>query len=281
MKKKIMILTITIVFLLFATAFVAVCGYGLWGAKGFSPDACRDLVVVAHRGGGAPAPENSLAAIEAGIASRADVIEIDVRMSSDGELVVCHDATVDRTTNGTGRVADMTFEDLRRLRLVTADGIVTDESVPSLGDVLALVDGRCSLLIEVKRGVHPESTAKALINEVAAYGTAGWVSVQSFDDAVLSELHRLGHPFSLEKLFVFKFPGLPLAYDGGIVSYGYSKYDYISSFNFCAGAVTPSLVRDVRGHGKRVKVWTVGAPDATPSLPVDGVITDSPGLWRR
>lgn len=279
--KRIMIWTIAILLLLPASAFVAVCGYGLWGAKGFSFDKCRGLVVVAHRGGGVNVPENSLAAVEAGISSRADVVEIDVRMSSDGELVVCHDATVDRTTNGVGRVADMTFEELRRLRLKATDGTLTDECIPTLGDVLALVNGRCRLLIEVKRGISPESVAKALINEIAAYGASGWVSVQSFDDAVLSEIHRLGHPFPLEKLFVFKIPGLPLAYDGSIVSYNYSKYDYISSFNFCAKAVSPSLVRDVHSRGKHVKVWTVGAPCDTPALPVDGVITDSPSLWRR
>src|ERR1700694_3300374 len=76
--------------------------------------ASRGPLVFAHRGGGALAPENTLAAFDNGLALGADGLELDVRLSRDGVVVVHHDATLERTTNLRGRVADWTADELRR-----------------------------------------------------------------------------------------------------------------------------------------------------------------------
>lgn len=259
--------------------FFSSCSQGLWNSKeGVERGA---VSVVAHRAGAGLAPENSLAAVDEALAVGADVVEVDVHLTADGELVVCHDNTIERTTNGKGRIGEMTLEEIRAYRIVTADGAVTEEPLPTLGDVLWRINGRCRVLVEVKRTKDAERMAKAIINEVALYQADGWVAVQSFDTEVLAHIHRLGHPFTLEKLFYFKVPFLPFAYDGSLTRFNFSKYDYISSFNFHYKYISPRLVKKIHSCGKSIKVWTLDGPKESPMLPVDAVITDRPDLWKR
>ena len=272
---------IAVVVLLLAIMLLYMCSASLFGKKGYTQQQIDNLVIVAHRGGVRTAPENTIAGIRECLACGVDVIEIDIRLTKDGEIVVCHDAKIERTTNGRGAVANMTLEQLREYKVVDSCGKLTDEALPTLGEVLELVEGRCKLLIDVKRTADAEQMAKALINEIALYQAAQWVVAQSFDDAVLEHLHRLGHPFPLEKIFIFKIPFLPIAYDGKFVGYGYAKYDYISSFNFYYRMLPVALIDEVHAHGKKIKVWTLDAPANAPSLPVDAVITDRPCLWKK
>ena len=104
-------------------------------------------MVVAHRGASREQPENTLAAFEAAVEAGAGAVEFDVRVTADGHAVVMHDATVDRTTNGTGLVAEMTLEDVQRLRIEGADGT---ERVPTLDQALRLLSGRVAVDIEIK-----------------------------------------------------------------------------------------------------------------------------------
>src|SRR5919201_4383687 len=93
---------------------------------------------VAHRGGAARWPENSLTAFRGAIAGGARLLELDVHLTSDGEVAVIHDPTLDRTTSGTGPLARCTAADLRRARLRGVDGVLTDDCVPTLDEVLAV-----------------------------------------------------------------------------------------------------------------------------------------------
>ena len=107
--------------------------------------------IAAHRGGAALWPENSLAAFAGALALGVDFLEFDVHQSADGEVVVIHDATLERTTEGTGAVGDQSAATLRRLRLRDRNGALTDERVPLLDDVLALASrAGAELLLEVK-----------------------------------------------------------------------------------------------------------------------------------
>ncbi len=103
---------------------------------------------IGHRGAAGHAPENTLASIEVAIGFGVDVVEIDVHRSRDGQLMVIHDARVDRTTRGTGYVRDLTRAEM--------------PDVPVLSDVLAAVKGRAELMIEMKvRGIADEVVALA------------------------------------------------------------------------------------------------------------------------
>jgi glycerophosphoryl diester phosphodiesterase len=102
------------------------------------------ILVAAHRGAHNHAPENSLAAFQEAINLGADIIETDVRQTSDGELVVMHDDQVDRTTNGRGKLADKTLAEIKQLSLNN------DHGVPTLAETLELVRGRIFLDLDVK-----------------------------------------------------------------------------------------------------------------------------------
>lgn len=254
--------------------------FSLFGSKEYTADMLDGVEIIAHRGNSGHAPENSLQSVTDAMALGVDAVEVDVQMAADGELVVFHDAVLSGKTSLSGKLSQYTSEELRCATLLCGEQDTAVHTIPMLADVLELVDGKCRLLIDVKcDNSNAEAVAKALINEVSLFGASSWVSVQSFNGRVLSEIHRLGHPFPLEKLFYFKIPFLPLAYDGKLTTFDYQKYDYISSFNFYYRLLVPSLVEDIHSHGKKVKMWTVDAPQKTPALHVDGVITDDALSW--
>ena len=144
------------------------------------------LVVVAHRGchGPAPhhvlaaAPENSSLALQHCAAMGVDVMETDVRRTRDGYLVMMHDESVDRTTNGTGKIVNLTLAQIKNLRLRDDEGgpdaAVTELQVPTLGELLALAKGRIVLNIDVKDAIYSE-----VIDAVIKAGAQDWVIVKA------------------------------------------------------------------------------------------------------
>lgn len=114
----------------------------------------NDVMVIAHRSCWHEAPENSLAAMKACIAMGVDMIEVDVRVSADGALVVMHDETVDRTTNGSGRVDELTLEEIKALSLKEGEGgpdaPLTEYKVPTLDEVFAAVRGKILVNLDTK-----------------------------------------------------------------------------------------------------------------------------------
>ncbi|CCF68068.1 glycerophosphoryl diester phosphodiesterase family protein [Xanthomonas citri pv. punicae str. LMG 859] len=144
-------------------------------------------MVVAHRGchAAAPqhgftetAPENSLAALERCIAIGADVMETDVRRAADGSLVMLHDATVDRTTDGTGKLSELTLADLQKLRLRSDEGgaqaPLTDQRVVTLDQMLARAKGHILLNLDVKDAIYVQ-----VIDAVARAGMQHQVIVKA------------------------------------------------------------------------------------------------------
>lgn len=100
------------------------------------------VLVVAHRGDWRYAPENSIAAIEHSIASGVDVVELDLQLTRDSVLIVMHDATLDRTTTGKGRVDEWTLDSIRTLKLRNGCGIRTKHSVPTLEEAMLTAKDR-------------------------------------------------------------------------------------------------------------------------------------------
>jgi glycerophosphoryl diester phosphodiesterase len=130
-------------------ALLALAALGLGSAAGSRPA----TLVAAHRGGAALWPENSLLAFRNAIALGVDAIELDLHMTADGEVVVLHDPTLERTTTGSGSLRDLRLADLAPLRLKGPDGAVTSERIPTFAQVLDLVVERptpVELLPEIK-----------------------------------------------------------------------------------------------------------------------------------
>ncbi len=138
-------------------------------------DTPRTLDIVSHRAHGGLYPENTLLGIEASIRDGARAIEVDVRPTKDGALVLMHDATLQRTTGDPRAVADVTLEELTNLR-VTRTGVDTasehgPQHIPTLEEALYIIDGRAAVVLDF---VVPE-IAQACMDLVNGVGAGPWV----------------------------------------------------------------------------------------------------------
>jgi glycerophosphoryl diester phosphodiesterase len=233
-------------------------------------------VIFAHRGASAHAPENTLAAFELALAQQADAIELDVKLSSDGQVVVIHDATVDRTTNGKGRVRDLPLADLKKLDAGSFfSEQFTGEKIPTLDEVFESVGKRTFINVELTN-----------------YNTPGDMLVETV--CMLVKKHNMQKRVLFSSFFASNLskarsylPGVPrglLALDGllGV---------WARSFGFVFGkydALHPHLndmsqQQSLRVHrlNRRVHVWTVNSEADMRRLfnwGVDGIFTDDPRL---
>jgi len=185
------------------------------------------------------APENTLLAFKTGLALGADAVELDVQLSADGGVVVIHDATVDRTTNGTGLVQDLTLAQLKTLE--AGQG----EAIPTLEEVLVWARGQVPVVIELKFGPQVAQLAQACMNVVDRLDMGSEVVFISFDHCTLQGLkqHR---PWQTGLLYVARVldpVGLARAAgaDGVMPLWTY---------------LTPEMVQSVQAAGLWVGTWT-------------------------
>jgi glycerophosphoryl diester phosphodiesterase len=157
----------------------------------------------AHRGHSTAAPENTLAALSAAWQAGATVAEIDLRMTADGELVLMHDQTLDRTTTGRGPVSQSSLAELKRL-----DGgswfapAFAGEPIPRFDEVLDWSRGKIGLLVELK--IFPERDPRYIprvIDIVRSLDGAGHAVVASFDHRVLAEIHAVEPDWQIEMIY--------------------------------------------------------------------------------
>jgi glycerophosphoryl diester phosphodiesterase len=118
------------------------------------------ILVTAHRGDWRNAPENSLKAFEYATAMGVDIIELDLKKTNDGEIVIMHDGTIDRTTNGKGKPADYTLEELKKFGLKNGLGRVTNNRIPTLRQVMLAVKGKdVKINLDKSYDYYPETYA--------------------------------------------------------------------------------------------------------------------------
>ena len=106
------------------------------------------VLVVAHRGDRKFHPENSIPAIVSAMDKGVDIVEIDVHLTSDGHLVLMHDSTIDRTTDGSGKVNEMTLKEIKKYHLKNPDGSISEETIPTAKEALETVRGKCMINID-------------------------------------------------------------------------------------------------------------------------------------
>ncbi|UUO07849.1 glycerophosphodiester phosphodiesterase family protein [Blastopirellula sp. J2-11] len=128
------------------------------------------VFVVAHRGDWQAAPENSLAAIQSSIDLGVDMVEIDVRLTLDGHYVLLHDKTLERSTNGAGKISHLTLEQIQKLRFKDANGELTDHKIATLEEGLQLARGKILLYLD-----KSEYDIPAVYAIVKAYGMEDYV----------------------------------------------------------------------------------------------------------
>lgn len=112
----------------------------------------KEVLVIVHRGDWRNAPENSIRAIENTIKMGADMVEIDIQKTKDGQLVLMHDKTLNRTTNGKGNVADFTLEEIKKLYLKSGIGIETHHRVPTLEEAMLVAKDR--IFVNIDKGYN-------------------------------------------------------------------------------------------------------------------------------
>jgi glycerophosphoryl diester phosphodiesterase len=177
------------------------------------------IVVIAHRGEHRAHPENTLPAFQAAIDAGADSFELDVRTTSDGRLVLMHDARVDRTTNGSGAVRAMTFDQIRALDAgAKFSPRFAGAKVPSFEEALALAHGKIGVYVDCK-DIAPADLAVALakadmLNSVVIYGGAGFLKKVQALNPSLKIMPEAYSAVTLEKLLLDLKPRV-VAFDAG------------------------------------------------------------------
>ena len=232
--------------------------------------------IFAHRGASTRAPENTLAAFEMAVAENADGIELDVKLSADGHVVVIHDMTVDRTTGTHGRVKDLSLADLRAL---DAGSFFSEkfrsEKIPTLEEVFEALGKRTFINVELTNYNSPgDHLVESVCMLVKKFGLQERVIFSSFFALNLSKARAY----------------LPEV-SRGLLAFSGLLGVWARSFGFAFGkyqALHPNLkdtthqqVQRVHRLSRRVHVWTVNAAEDIRRLfnwGVDGIFTDDPQL---
>lgn len=224
----------------------------------------RRLWKVAHRGSSAARPENTLAAFELAIAQGADVIECDVRRTGDGALLILHDATVDRTTDGTGPLRDLTAEEAQALD--AGHG----ERIPSLAEVLELARGRVRVNVDLKEADIVEEAVEA----VRWADLLDWVTFISFLPEAWEQLAELA-PESPRIHLVDSAAGL-----ASLAMGDHGSQSTASGVGVPHDLVNESVVEWLQRQGMGVFAWIVDDEQEMArliELGVNGIVTNRPG----
>lgn len=218
--------------------------------------------VIAHRGSGVGPLENTLRGMKQALAWGVDGVEFDVWASQDDEVIVFHDETVDRTTNGTGLVSSYSLTELKQLN--AGEG----ESIPTLKEMLMLLTPHEHLLINIE--IKAPDIEESVLQIVQEFKVLKRTVISAFSSDVLQRVHALNADASCALLYTAMKDPIDLAKDVG-----------------CTGlhplfqAVTNELVSACREEGMHVIPWTVNFEEEMLRLivlGVDGIITDVPPL---
>lgn len=231
----------------------------------------RPLIVIGHRGAAGLAPENTLAALQAGFEQGARWLEIDVQRTRDGVLVALHDNHLERTSSGAGHVKDIDYAALCRLDAGSWYGDdFAGEGIPSLEQVFDFIlPNELTLCIEMKDPALYPGIGDQLLAQIRARHAEQHVVILSFDLDWLRDFHASAPDLSVGGLWVWM-PDADVIPDAQFVDVDYR-----------AALYDPTLVWRARRSGRQVIVWTVNDPLIARLLyliGVDAVTTDRPDL---
>ncbi len=241
----------------------------------------NSLWITAHRGFKQKYPENTLVAFQAAIDGGVPMIELDVTLSRDRKLIVIHDATLDRTTNGHGSVHDYTLEELKQLDAGSwFHPDFAGQRLPELAEVLELVDGRVITNIEIKSNAYethhpPDAIEKQVVELVNKKNLQDSILISSFDSNVLQQISLMKPPPQLALISRHPLKRNTLEICKRLNTFSWHPDQQI---------VTPRQVTKLRAAGIRVFPYNVDTPEDCArmvGLKVDGVITDDPISVRR
>lgn len=236
-------------------------------------------LIVAHRGDSANAPENTLAAFRLAYENHADGIELDVMLSSDNKLVVIHDDTLQRTTNGSGSIGKIPYAALRELDAGSwFDPRFRGEPIPLLDEVFAELGGKFLINVELKNYKSlNDSLPDLVVKLVRRHGLTNSVLLSSFNGRNLPRAKALAPEIRTGLLTLPGLLGLPMRGFWG-------KRFGADDLNPYHRDVTPKLVQSRHQLGQNVNVWTVDAPEDLRRMQecgVDMIICNDPTHARK
>ncbi|HET7237169.1 MAG TPA: glycerophosphodiester phosphodiesterase [Actinomycetota bacterium] len=236
--------------------------------------------IVAHRGAPLSHPENTLPSFDAAIGFGAPIVELDVRLSADGVAVVMHDPTVDRTTDGSGAVHELTSAQLARLNAGSTDA---PASVPTLAEVLDLVSGRAAVALEIKNlpgepGYEPihQGAVETALAELERTAFHGPVLVISFNPACVAACREIAPEVPTGFLTT------QLVDPREALSYAVSAgHEMLLPGTRALDPVGEAFVAEAHAAGLRVGTWTADEPDEVARMldwGVDAVASNDPAM---
>ncbi|MDR2753851.1 MAG: hypothetical protein LBB50_06040 [Oscillospiraceae bacterium] len=237
-------------------------------------------LVISHRGANRFAPENTLPAFEKSLALHVDGFENDVHLTKDGLLVVCHDETVDRTSNGTGRICDHTLAELRALDFggwFSAEFAGT--KIPTIEEFFALCDPLRVVNVEIKEAADGTTESAAAVVRIAKQmGVFHKLIISSFDMNTLQACLRADSSTRICYLYA---PATSLCEEIVDDPIAVAKQYHLYAYHPMVGMVTRDYIEECHDAGIVVNPWTVNQEHAIAALKdwnSDGVITDCPDL---
>ena len=246
-----------------------------------SPPSAHAIVkIIAHRGASAYAPENTLVAFKKAIDLGATMLELDVHQTNDSHLVVIHDETVDRTTNGEGNIKDLS---LAQIKLLDAGSWFSPEyageKIPTLGEVFDITPDSISLLIELKEGsIEYPGIEERVVQMIHKRDAQHRVILKSFDDDILKRLRKLAPDVRRLKVFVTQISFLGIIIERGL-NFGTVLNDSVQYVQHHWFGLTQSFIDEAHRKGYQVFAWDVNDLDRMKDLVeigIDGIETDHP-----
>ncbi len=258
----------------------------------------KPIAVIAHRGGAGLAPENTLASFRNGLALNSDFLEMDAHLTKDGVVVIIHDPTLDRTTDGKGRITDFTLAQLQSLNAAAAyaNGTTERQAIPTLAQVLELVKPtNARIEVEIKLGAQNSRYAgieQKMIDEISARGMLDRVQISSFDFDVLKEVKRVS-PAGNRGI------SDPRTKTVALISGDYFRMndlnqpakiiDQMQAIGAEIIAINKDflgakLVEEAHSRKMQIEVWTVDKEDEMKkfiAMGVDGIISNRPDTLKR
>jgi glycerophosphoryl diester phosphodiesterase len=227
----------------------------------------RSVVAISHRGEHLQRPENTIPAFQEAIRVGADFIEVDVQTTSDGKLVLSHDATVDRCTNGQGKVSEMTFDQIEALDAGIKKGAeFTGTKVPTFDQALDLARGKIGIYVDVKN-----ASAQDLVTHIDGHGMTDHVVIYC-KAALCKQIQDMN-------------PKLKVMPESNSVEHSQMLIDLLHPkvLAFGAGDFKPDVIAAAKGGNAEIYVDRMGTTDAPEGWQsaidagADGIQTDRPG----
>ncbi len=231
----------------------------------------------AHRGFCSRYPENTMLAFEKALAEGVDGIENDVQLTKDGEIVILHDESIDRTTDGKGWVKDLTLAQVKELNANEKFGDAFPvQRIPTLREYLELVKNEPILTnIEMKTGVFQYlEMEQLLVDLLREYKVEDRILITSFNHFTIMRMKKLAP----ELKYGF------LAYDWRLDAGEYTQKNGIPCYHPDYHNLTPEVVEDLRSHGIEINPYTVDDPEDIRDMMAKGVhsvITNCPNVVNR